>query len=274
MLISGSGCENQKITDFYFKKETGWCCDNSSDKSSNNQKLSEEDLERCIQINTKFYKLKEDLRKRFNGNNELRWQTTPVIGLQESVYKEGGAIIIGYNEHVKKENESNEDEYNDNTNLTGLYRDNKLLNEYNGYHYYKFFTKEETPISKRFGTNIKFMELIPIKSSSKKETEILFKPRKKEIEIEYYCFEGLMYFLSLLKPKLIICNDKTVSCLFEQECDAKREPQTHKDSVVTVNIEGEKVKVILSGQITGRNPIDKYNEIRFWKEIKNILGGE
>ena len=259
VVISGSGCDNRKITDPDFKKETDWCCDNSSDKSSNNQKLREEDLKRCIQINTEFYKLKEDLKKRFSGNNELIWQTTPVIGFHESVYKEGGVIIIGYNEHVGG---------NDDNNFTGSARNNLLEDD----RYYKFFTKDETPISNCFKTDIKFMELIPIKSSSKKKAKSLLEELEStEEEIEADCFKQLMDFLSFLKPKLILCNDKTVSNLFEIESKCKSEPQNDNCSKVRVNIEGKKVPVILSGQITGRNPLDEYNKIRFWKEIEGVL---
>jgi hypothetical protein len=244
------------------------CLEKRNDNPKNN-----EERELCHKINENFSKFKEKLEK-FSEigelNNNYQWQTTPIIGYQETVYKKGGAVIIGYNEnsgskiYIKKCNINGDDKDND---FTGEKRDCVL----NNYRYFKFFTGDSDSILKeKYGKNIKFLEFIPIKTSGK---GVLLRIVNKNERIQNECFENLMSLLHLIEPDLVICNDLTVSGLFYKKYKEENKNLKEPISSIIFDINGRRVPVVLSGQINSRNGLDRYNEIRYWREIEKILGG-
>ena len=223
-------------------------------------------------INRKFSELKKTLEESLKTKIDKKyWQTTPIIGYQETVYKKGGVIIIGINENDRSKGKDNDKCQNmkDDSLFTGDSRDNVL----GCYRYFKFFTEDGILIRelllKKFDHNIKFMELIPIKTNNGDELKKHFSNNFDNTKKNCYCY--LREMLELLDPKLIIVNSVEVSGLFEQESKEGDENQEKDVTNIIIDINNNKVPVILSGQITGRNGLDRYNKIRFWKEIEEVL---
>ena len=245
-------------------REIKWC--------KNNANLSEEERGLCENINEKFSELKKTLEDSLKtGNNKIVWQTTPIIGYQETVYKKRGVIIIGINENDRSKGKDNAKCQNmkEDSNFTGNSRDNVL----GCYRYFKFFTEDgilkRKSLSDKFDHNIKFMELIPIKTNNGKGLENVLK-KSNDIEIKCYCY--LREMLELLDPELIIVNSVEVSDLFKQQGSKEGIENQEKDVTnIIIDINNNKVPVILSGQVTGRNHLDRYNIIRFWNEIERVL---
>ena len=222
-------------------------------------------------INRKFSELKKTLEESLKTKIDKKyWQTTPIIGYQETVYKKGGVIIIGINENDindmkrSKANANCPNKEKDSI-FTGETRDKVL----GCYRYFTFFTKKEI-LSSKFDCNIKFMELIPIKTKKGNELKKHFSNNYDDIKKK--CYGNLREMLKLLDPELIIVNSVEVSDLFKQQKSKERDGnQKEKETNLKINISDNKVPVILSGQITGMNGLDRYNKIRFWKEIEGVV---
>ncbi len=255
----------------YYEEERNYC-----------DKLKNDEKDFCKQINDYFY---DYVNKIYDNLKELKlidkdkgkkidfsFQTTPIIGYSDTAYKKGGVVIIGYNEHKGKdaddENKDNDEKKricpkeSHERNYTNETRD-KLLD---CYQYYTFFTQDDygLDLKKCFDGNVKFVELIPIRTKGTKDLNKVLDELKKKGEDKYNLSKEknvFQYFLLnvLLKeinPDLIICNSSESSKIFDKE--------NNKNNICYWN----NIPVILSGQITGNKKPDNYNMIRIIKQIK------
>jgi hypothetical protein len=134
-------------------------------------------------------------------------------------------------------------------------------------------------LKKCFDGNVKFVELIPIKTKGTKDlNKVLDELKKKggdkynldELDLEKIDLEVKNKFLGFLlkllieiKPELIICNCVKCSEIF----DKKENNMSNETNVRYWN----GIPVILSGQITGNRKPDKYTLRLIKNQVSDVI---
>lgn len=130
----------------------------------------------------------------------------------------------------------------------------------NNYRYFNFFSRKNNPnLKEDCKNNIKFLELIPIKTPGKGVLRIV----NKEERIKNKYFKNLTHLLYLIAPDPVICNDVRISALSHKKYKEENKKLKEPIGSLIFDINGRRVPVVLSGQINGRNGLYRYNEIRY-----------
>ena len=218
--------------------------------------FSVNELDRATEVLAK--KLINDLKLRDGGVKRMKFA---VIGYKSKRSTKGGVLVIGYNGHLDKSDKRERggidwESYSDAEEERKEIGFDELLDEHP---YFKLFT-QDFGLKKHLNENIKFTDLVPIRTPQKKEIVEKFRGEFKGFQEE--CFDHLKVLIKEIEPELILCNDADVSKLFLNKTSNQSKGGKYITSCKFGNI-----PVILSGQ----QRTDNFSRGRLRREIMKTL---
>jgi len=150
------------------------------------------------------------------------------------------------------------------------------------YPYFKFFTESGGKLNLREiipnveFTDVRFTDIILIRSSSKSQLMCILKRKQSEEDknlIDKAIGIGWKYYLKdllkFIRPDVMVCNSVDFSSFLEKNCTPDKE--NNHDDIINIKIDNFDVPCVLSGQVTGQRATDKWTLIRMRKAIELSL---
>ena len=255
-------------------------------------------------LETAIEEFRKCLKPDFSGKKDLL--PTPELfrylhEYKEYDYKKGGILIVGLNPHA----EFNEDLEEDPAKVDKWKKDYKIEDKrntscclLNNYPYFKTFTGRDTLNSKEVDKvsevdedekcktgkgvmnlrevdkDIKFTDIVLIRSQSKKKLLDYVNCKVKDGEaplenvIEIGCEHFLEKVLTIVEPKVVVCNSTNLSSFLENRfC---REPEQNLKGTTVLKVGNKTFPCVLSGQISGQRAMDKWILLRMKRAIVEV----
>ena len=194
-------------------------------------------------------------------------------------HTKGGILIVGLNPHIG-ENE-NESKWREKYNINERNTSDCLLTKYS---YFKKFTdkSDDGEGNEKYNMdllsvnpNVKFTDVILIRTSSKKKLLEKIKANAKETKTKLTDAIALGWetymekILNLVMPQVMVCNSVVLSRFLEKKAESCSWEKS--DDLVKIKLQGFVLPCVLSGQVTGKRATDKWALIRLRNSIINAM---
>lgn len=231
-------------------------------------------------LETAIEEFRKCLKPDFSGKKDLLPSPKEFRYLheyEEYDYKKGGILIVGLNPHAEFNKDSEEDPAKvDNWRKKYKIKDKRntsccLLNNNP---YFKTFTGELKMNLREVDKDIKFTDIVLIRSQSKKKLSdyVNCKVKEGEVPMENVIEIGWEHFLekvlTIVEPKVVVCNSTNLSSFLENRfC---REPEQNLKGTTVLKVGNKIFPCVLSGQISGQRAMDKWTLLRMKRAIVEV----